>query len=190
MKPITYCQKLLKMGNFKEDIAKVKAFVFDVDGVFTNGSLTVTTSGDFARTYYARDGFAVVTALKKGYIVGIISGGKGESIEKRFRVMGIDPQNMYLGSHEKVAALNSFMDRNNLTVSDIMYVGDDIPDIAPMKLVAMPVCPQDADAEVVKVARYVSRFPGGRGCIRDVVEQVLRVHDNWHDAGEKNTPSV
>ena len=175
------------MGNFKEDIAKIRAFAFDVDGVFTDGSLSVGLDTDFIRTYYARDGFAVVTAIKRGYPVAIITGGRGESISRRFGLMGV--KDIYLGCNEKLGAITDFMQKYNLMPEEVMYVGDDIPDVAPMKVVGMAVCPNDAAVEVKAVSRYVSGFPGGRGCVRDVVEQVLRARDDWFD-GETDIPSI
>ena len=175
------------MRNFKEDIALVKAFAFDVDGVFTDGSLSVGLDTDFIRTYYARDGFAVVTAIKRGYKVAIITGGRGESISRRFGLMGVE--DIYLGCNEKLPAIADFMQKHNLSPEEVMYVGDDIPDVAPMKVVGMPVCPKDAAVEVKAISRYVSGFPGGRGCVRDVVEQVLRARDDWFD-GTADVPSV
>lgn len=175
------------MGNFKEDIALVRAFAFDVDGVFTDGSLSVGFDTDFIRTYYARDGFAVVSAIKRGYKVAIITGGRGESITRRFGLMGVE--DIYLGCNEKLAAITDFMQKHNLSPEEVMYVGDDIPDVAPMKVVGMPVCPNDAAVEVKATSRYVSGFPGGRGCVRDVVEQVLRARDDWFDSNT-DIPSI
>ncbi|MFI3331064.1 MAG: HAD hydrolase family protein [Rikenellaceae bacterium] len=165
------------MGNFKEDIAKVKAFVFDVDGVFTNGSLTMDGSGELARTYYAKDGYAVSYALKMGYKVCIITGGRGVSIDKRFELLGVTK--VYAYCKNKVEKLNEFLAEHNLEAKDILYMGDDIPDLDAMRMVGMPVCPNDAAPEIIEASRYVSQYGGGRGCIRDVVEQVLRAHGNW-----------
>ena len=106
------------MGNFKEDIALVRAFAFDVDGVFTDGSLSVGLDTDFIRTYYARDGFAVVTAIKRGYKVAIITGGRGESITRRFGLMGVE--DIYLGCNEKLGAINDFMQKHTLSPEEVM----------------------------------------------------------------------
>ncbi len=167
------------MGNFKEDIAKVKAFVFDVDGVFTDGSLAMDSSGDFIRTYNAKDGFSVSYALKKGYKVCIITGGRGVSVDRRFELLGVTK--VYSYCKDKVPKLNEFLSVNNLTAADILYMGDDIPDYDAMKMVGMPVCPRNAASEIIEISRYVSEFDGGKGCVRDVVEQVLRAQDNWVD---------
>ena len=170
------------MGNFKEDIARVKAFVFDVDGVFTDGSIIVTPQGDFIRAYNAKDGFAVSYALKKGYKFCIITGGRGECLRVRFNMLGI--KDLYLDCFEKLNALKEYMAKEGLSPEEVMYMGDDIPDIEPMIHVGMPVCPHDASSEVVAISRYVSQFPGGHGCIRDVVEQVLRARGDWYAKNE------
>ena len=165
------------MGNFKEDVEKVKAFVFDVDGVFTDGGIGVDPNGEFIRKYNVKDGFAVKTAVDKGYPVAIISGGRGRSITERFEAMGV--KDIYTGTFEKLDAMKKFMSKYGLEFSDLLYMGDDIPDIEAMINVGMPVCPKDASSEVVTVSRYVSGFAGGEGCVRDIVEQVLRSHNNW-----------
>ncbi len=173
------------MGNFKEDIARVRAFVFDVDGVFTDGGIIVNPQGDFVRLYNSKDGFAVAHALRKGYKFCIITGGRGECLSIRFKMLGIT--DIHLNCTEKLAALRGYLEREALEADEVMYMGDDIPDIEPMIHVGMPVCPQDAASEVVGISRYVSQFPGGRGCVRDVIEQVLRSRGDWVSSGEHVT---
>lgn len=173
------------MGNFKEEIAKIRAFVFDVDGVFTDGSLMVDGKGEFTRTYNAKDGYAVHYALKKGYKVCIITGGKGTSIEARFKILGVTK--LHIDCRDKIVKLREFMVEYNLTAEQVMYVGDDLPDRDAMRVVGMPVCPNDAVPEIVEVSRYVSQFDGGKGCVRDVVEQVLRANNDW--ASDKDDAS-
>ncbi len=167
------------MGNFKEDIAGVTTFVIDVDGVCTDGRVTVDAGGHFVRTFHMHDKFALLTALRRGYRVCVISGGMGASIEAHFGSLGIT--DLYLGTMDKLPALRDYMERCGIAASEILYMGDDIPDIAPMKVCGMAVCPADAAPEVVSVCRYVSGYKGGQGCVRDIVEQVLRVRGHWYD---------
>lgn len=165
------------MGNFKEDIAKVRAFVFDVDGVFTDGGIVPTMDGDFVRKYNAKDGYAVAYALKMGYKVAIITGGRGKTLEMRFNMLGVTK--LYVNCADKIAALKEFMADHALATDEVMFMGDDIPDLEAMCHVGMAVCPCDAATEIVDVSRYVSQFNGGFGCVRDVVEQTLRSRGDW-----------
>ena len=165
------------MGNFKEDIAKVKAFVFDVDGVFTDGGIISLTNGDFMRQYNSKDGYAVTYAARSGYPIAIITGGRGASLEMRFQMLGV--ARFYPNISDKLTVLKSFMEEHSLAPEEVLYMGDDIPDLDAMKYVGMPVCPADAVSEILEASRYVSQFSGGKGCVRDVIEQVLRAHDKW-----------
>lgn len=171
------------MGNFKEDIARIRAIVLDVDGVLTDGGIQVTPEGDFIRRYNSKDGFVLSYALKKGYQVAIITGGRGNTLKVRFDMLGI--KHVYLNCMAKLEALHDLMDKLGLAPEEILYMGDDIPDINPMMHVGMPVCPADAAPEVINISRYVSQFKGGEGCVRDVVEQVLRARGDWYVPGEK-----
>ena len=165
------------MGNFKEDIARVEAFVFDVDGVMTDGGIIPTPDGDFIRRYYAKDGYAMACAIREGYKVCIISGGRGAMLENRLKMLGVT--RMYLDCMDKVAAIEEFLADYNLDRENVIYMGDDIPDLECMRVVGIPVCPADAAMEVVEASRYVSEYDGGRGAVRDIVEQVLRVQGRW-----------
>lgn len=165
------------MGNFKEDIARVKAFVFDVDGVFTDGSITPTADGDFIRTYYAQDGYAVAYAVQQGYRICIISGGRGALLARRFEMLHVE--DTYFNCADKEQALSEFLAKYNLDAADVIYMGDDIPDLGVMRKVGIPVCPADACSEIIETSRYVSEFKGGRGAVRDIIEQVLRSQEKW-----------
>lgn len=171
------------MANFKEDLTNVTAFVFDCDGVFTDGSIITLPSGEMLRTFNTKDGFAVALAVKRGYPIAIISGGKGEAMHNRFSALGI--KDIYLGCGNKLRALGEFCAKYNLDPKTVMFMGDDIPDVEPMQVVGMGVCPSDSVAEVKGVARYISNVPGGRGCVRDVVEQVLKAQKKWASAGQE-----
>lgn len=165
------------MGNFKEDIARVEAFVFDVDGVMTDGGIIPTPDGDFIRRYYAKDGYAMACAIREGYKVCIISGGRGAMLENRLKMLGVT--RMYLDCMDKVTAIEEFLRDYNLDRESVIYMGDDIPDLECMRVVGIPVCPADAAMEVIEASRYVSEYDGGRGAVRDIVEQVMRVQGKW-----------
>lgn len=165
------------MGNFKEDIAAVKAMVFDIDGVFTDGSITPTPDGDWLRTYNAHDSYALTYAIREGYLIGIISGGRGELIKSRFAMLGV--KHAYFNCYDKEEALEDFLSQHGLDAQEVLYMGDDVPDLGVMRRVGMPVCPADACSEVIEASRYVSEFGGGRGAVRDIIEQVLRAHGKW-----------
>lgn len=165
------------MGNFKEDIARVEAFVFDVDGVMTDGGIIPTPEGDFIRRYNAKDGYAIAYALREGFKVCVISGGRGRMLENRLTMLGVTK--MYLNCMNKVEALEEFLADNDLDRQSVIYMGDDIPDLECMMRVGIPVCPADAAMEVVEASRYVSEYNGGHGAVRDIVEQVLRAKGCW-----------
>lgn len=165
------------MKNFKEQLNSVKAFAFDVDGVFTDGTIIIHPSGELLRTSNTRDGFAVHRAVKLGFPVAIITGGKSQSVEQRFAELGVT--DIYLGATDKVDALNDFRFKYGLELSEILYMGDDLPDYSAMQLVGFPTCPADAAPEIVAISVYISTFAGGKGCVRDVIEQVLRLKGQW-----------
>ena len=165
------------MGNFKEDVARVEAFVFDVDGVMTDGGIIPTPEGDFIRRYNAKDGYAIAYALREGFKVCVISGGRGRMLENRLTMLGVTK--MYLNCMNKVEALEEFLAENDLDRQSVIYMGDDIPDLECMMRVGIPVCPADATMEVVEASRYVSEYNGGHGAVRDIVEQVLRAKGCW-----------
>lgn len=163
--------------NYKEYLNHITTFIFDVDGVLTDGSIQVSTEGELLRTMNIKDGYALKTAQLAGYNVCIISGGKNEGVRKRLRDLGIT--DVYLGIHDKVEQLDEYFDIYNIEAENVLYMGDDIPDLYPMRLVGMPCCPQDAAAEIKDISRYVSHKKGGKGCVRDVIEQVLKVQGKW-----------
>ena len=160
------------MGNFKEDIARVEAIVLDVDGVMTDGGIIPTPDGDFIRRYNAKDGYAIASAIREGLKVCIISGGRGRMLENRLQMLGVT--RFYLNCMDKVTAIQEFVADYNIDLENVIYMGDDIPDLECMRLVGVPVCPADAAMEVVEASRYVSEFNGGHGAVRDIVEQVMR----------------
>ena len=165
------------MANFKEDLNHVKAFVFDVDGVLTNATVLVHPSGELLRQSNMKDEYSLMTAVTNLYPVAIITGGKSESLKERFLRIGLN--NVYLGSKDKVSDLNDFCKKNNIKLENVLYMGDDIPDYHAMKIVGLPTCPYDASPEIREISRYISDKKGGEGCVRDVIEQVLRLHGKW-----------
>ncbi len=166
------------MGNFKEDIAQTKAFIFDVDGVMTDGGITPIEGGtDFLRKYYAKDGYAIAYALRRGYKVCVISGGHGSLLRARLERLGVTK--IYLSCMDKIGAMEEFFAEHNIDPATTIYMGDDIPDLECMERVGIPVCPADACSEVIEAARYVSEFCGGKGAVRDIIEQTLRAQDEW-----------
>jgi 3-deoxy-D-manno-octulosonate 8-phosphate phosphatase (KDO 8-P phosphatase) len=164
------------MSNFKEALKQVKAFAFDVDGVFSK-QLYLTPDGQFMRTMNVKDGFAVKLAVDLGYPIVIISGGKEESIITRFKALGVN--DFYLGTHEKADALEDFLYKYDIKAESVLYMGDDLPDYEPMKMVGVATCPSDAVEEIKSIAYYISDRKGGEACVRDVIEQVLRVQGKW-----------
>ena len=176
------------MGNFKEDIARCKAFVFDVDGVMTDGGIIPTIDGDFIRRYNAKDGYALAYAIKLGYKVCIISGGRGRTLEYRLKMLGV--KDYYLDCMNKIAAMREYFAREGIDPAYTIYMGDDIPDLECMREVGIPVCPADSAMEVIEASRYVSEFRGGEGAVRDIIEQVLRAHGDWARNSMGVTPST
>jgi 3-deoxy-D-manno-octulosonate 8-phosphate phosphatase (KDO 8-P phosphatase) len=167
------------MGNFKEDLRKVKAFVFDVDGVFASSNVILHPNGDMMRTMNIKDGFACFYLLKKGYPVAIITGGNSESVRLRFQSLGI--QDIFLGSSNKLKDFESFISKYDIDPETVLYMGDDLPDFPVMKIVGIPTCPADAVEEIKAISRYISDKNGGEGCVRDIIEQVLRLNGKWMD---------
>jgi 3-deoxy-D-manno-octulosonate 8-phosphate phosphatase (KDO 8-P phosphatase) len=167
------------MGNFKEDLRRVKAFIFDVDGVFSTSKVILHPSGDMMRTMNIKDGFACFYLIKKGYPVAIITGGNSEAVRLRFERLGI--KDIYLQSSDKLKDFEDFIQKYKLDPENVLYMGDDLPDYPVMKKVGLPTCPADAVEEIKSVSRYISDRNGGEGCVRDVIEQVLRVNGKWMD---------
>ena len=175
------------MGNFKEDIARVETFVFDVDGVMTDGGIVPTAEGDFIRRYNAKDGYAIAYAVKHGYKICIITGGRGRTLENRLRMLGI--RRYHLDCMDKIATLRNYLAEEGLDPQNVLYMGDDIPDLECMRAVGIPVCPADSAPEVLEVSRYVSEFNGGHGAVRDIIEQVLRARGDWAKDSMGVTPA-
>ena len=163
--------------SYKEQLHTINTFIFDIDGVLTDGTVMVTTSGEMLRRMNIKDGFALKTAIDKGFNVCTISGGSNEGVRKRLEGLGV--QDVYLGAHNKIDQLKDYMSKKDIRLENVLYMGDDIPDLPVMKLVGLPCCPQDAAPEIKAICNYVSHKNGGMGAVRDVIEQVLKVQDQW-----------
>lgn len=163
--------------NYKEYLKDITTFVFDVDGVFTDGNVLITEQGELLRKMSVKDGYALKTAIMKGYNVCIISGGTNEGVRQRMRSLGVT--DIYLGAHHKEDPIKEYLADYNIDPKNVLYMGDDLPDIPPMLMVGLPTCPQDAVQEVKAIAKYISHRYGGDECVRDVIEQVLKVRGDW-----------
>jgi 3-deoxy-D-manno-octulosonate 8-phosphate phosphatase (KDO 8-P phosphatase) len=164
----------------------IKLFVLDVDGVLTDCSIILLDNGEMARTMNIKDGYALQLAIKKGYEILVISGGSSEAVRMRLARLGV--QNVELGIKNKQEVLNSFIAEKKLQWAEVLYMGDDIPDVMPMKTVGLACAPADAVQEVKAIAHYISPINGGKGCVRDVIEKVLKLNDDWNELD--NIPSA
>ena len=156
------------------DFTKIKAFAFDIDGVATNGTLLCMPDGDFLRLYDAKDGFAIRMACMNGYPVAVITGGSSESIRKRMMASGIPSEDIYLHCRDKRVEFDLFCLRHNLHQEEVLFIGDDVPDICVLQACGCGVCPSDAVDEAKAAADWVSPYPGGKGCIRNTLETVMK----------------
>ena len=165
--------------SYKQLLPNINTFIFDVDGVLTNGMLTIMPTGELVRHMNVKDGYAMKNALNKGYRICIISGGTNEGVRDRLTALGIE--DVFLGAHDKIKQYEILLKKYNVRSENILYMGDDIPDYPVMKLAGVAACPKDAVREIQEVSMYISDKKGGEGCVRDVIEQVLRVQDKWSD---------
>jgi len=163
--------------SYKEYLNTITTFIFDVDGVLTDGTIQITSSGELLRSMNVKDGYALKIAINKGYNICIISGGSNEGVKQRLKDLGI--VSIYLGAHTKINQFTDYITRENIDPKHILYMGDDIPDYPVMAKVSLPCCPQDAVPEIKSISKYVSHKKGGKGAVRDVIEQVLKVQGNW-----------
>jgi len=163
--------------SYKELMPEITTFIFDVDGVLTDGKVTIYPDGQLIRTMSIKDGYALKIAIDNGYNVCIISGGTNKAVKSRLKDLGVT--DIYLGVQDKEYQLDEYLDIYNLDQQNVLYMGDDIPDFNVMKRVGLPACPKDAVQEIQDISLYVSQKKGGNGCVRDVIEQVLKVQDNW-----------
>lgn len=170
------------MSTINYDLTKIKALIFDVDGVLSTETIPLHPSGEPMRTINIKDGYALQLAVKRGFHVAIITGGRGEATQLRYDSLGI--QDIYMGAAVKTNEYALFLEKHDLASEEVMYMGDDIPDYEVMTLCGLPCCPADAAPEIKGIAGYISHRNGGEGCCRDVVEQVMKAQHKWmsHDA--------
>jgi 3-deoxy-D-manno-octulosonate 8-phosphate phosphatase (KDO 8-P phosphatase) len=165
------------MANYKELLKHINTFIFDFDGVLTDGSVITTNDGEAYRISNVKDGYALQLACRKGYKIAVISGARSESLVHRMRALQIT--DVYMGVEKKLVTFRNYLQQHQLKPEQVLYMGDDIPDYEVMQEAGVSACPADAAEEIKSVAKYISHFNGGRGCVRDVIEQVLKVQGQW-----------
>ncbi len=165
------------MTNYKESLRNISTFIFDHDGVLTNSIVWLTNNGELLRTVNVKDGYIMQLAVRKGYNFAIITGGESNAVYKRFSKLGI--HDVFLGVRDKFKVYKEYLIEKNVRPENVLYMGDDIPDYKIMLEVGMPVCPADASEEIKSISKYISDMNGGEGCVRDVIEQVLKVQGQW-----------
>ncbi|MCP4439641.1 MAG: HAD hydrolase family protein [Aureispira sp.] len=163
--------------SFLPKLHDINTFIFDVDGVLTDGSVYILENGSQLRKMNTRDGFAIKYAIEQGYKVIIITGGKSQGVVKRLKGLGV--KEIYSGIHDKLEVLMELVDIYGLDLGKTLYMGDDMPDYEGMRVVHLATCPDNAAHEIREISQYISPFKGGEGCVRDVVEKVLRVQGKW-----------
>lgn len=169
--------------NYKAKLHDIKAFVFDFDGVMTDGSVWTLANGETIRAGNTKDGFAIQYAVKKGYIVAVISGANSPSIVHRMHALGVTE--VYTGCANKVETYQRFLNKHGLQPQNVVCMGDDIPDYDLLTQCGVATCPADAAQEIKEIVDYISFYSGGHGCVRDIIEQVMRLHGCWHHEDAK-----
>jgi len=168
------------MQNYREKLQKINTFVFDFDGVLSDGKIWVLPDGEQMRATNVKDGYAMQYALRKGYRIAIISGGFGESM--RMRYQNFRGMEIFLEVSDKVQVFNDYVKKNKISPAEVLYMGDDIPDYELMKICGLKCCPADACTEIKEISEYISYANGGNGAVRDVIEQTLRAQNRWMEA--------
>jgi 3-deoxy-D-manno-octulosonate 8-phosphate phosphatase (KDO 8-P phosphatase) len=163
--------------NYKELLKNITTFIFDYDGVMTDGSVIMTNEGEAWRITNVKDGYALQLAIKMGYHVAVISGAKSHSMSQRMKALNV--RDVFLGVEDKVKQFREYIEQNNIRVTEVLYMGDDIPDYEVMMEAGVPTCPADAAEEIRNISKYISHCGGGKGCVRDVIEQVMKVQGKW-----------
>jgi 3-deoxy-D-manno-octulosonate 8-phosphate phosphatase (KDO 8-P phosphatase) len=159
------------------DFTRIRAFIFDVDGVLSTDSSPLDETGEPVRTGNVKDGFALKCALKEGYAVGVITGAHQNRVKLRCQQVGI--RLFYENVGDKSVCLDHFIAETGIPAENILYMGDDIPDYQVMRKVGIAACPADAISEIQEISSYISGREGGRGCVRDVIEKVMRAQNTW-----------
>ena len=165
------------MDSYKTRLKDITTFILDVDGVMTNGKIIYTHDGKIDRQFYAKDGYAIKYAISKGYRIAIISGGMQENVRTRLKSHGVEV--VFLKAFKKIEVYEKFIEEKKIDPKNILYMGDDNPDLDVLKVVGISSCPNDASVDVKSICDYISHKDGGMGCVRDVIEQVMRIHKKW-----------
>ena len=175
--PVVESLTTVELVHLFDKLRAVRAFVFDVDGILTNNEVLITEAGELLRSMNVRDGQAIKWAIRAGYPVGIITGGRSEGVKKRLTDLGIEEY--YSGIAEKLPAFQSFLQRTGKQALEVCYMGDDMPDLPVLRKVVLAACPSDAIPEVLEICDYISPLRGGAGCVRDVIEKVMKLQGKW-----------
>ncbi|ARN76773.1 3-deoxy-D-manno-octulosonate 8-phosphate phosphatase [Nonlabens spongiae] len=173
--------------SYKQKLRNITTFILDVDGVLTDGRLLISESGELLRTMNAKDGYAMKAALYAGYKVCIITGGRNEGVKSRLEGLGVT--DVFLNASEKMVQMHDYVAQNDLKPEEILYMGDDMPDVPALEYAGLATCPQDAIPEIKAVSDYVSHRRGGDACVRDVIEQVMKVRGDWNVPGSEKVRS-
>ena len=169
------------MQNFKERLNHIKTFLFDVDGVLTNGSVLIMENGEVVRNMNSKDAYALQLAIKKGYRIAIITGGNSQAVKKALQGLGIE--DVFLAQSDKLQCYKDYINEHDLKEEEIVFMGDDLPDYEVMKRVGIAACPNNAAHEIKQISIYISNRNGGEACARDIVEQVMRCQGTWEISG-------
>jgi len=157
----------------------ITTFVLDIDGVLTDGTVLLLPGGVQARQMHTKDGYALQLAVKKGYRVVVISGGDSPESRERLNKLGVT--DVFIKVHDKIAVLREYMQQHNLQPGEVLYMGDDIPDLKVMQMAGLACCPADAVMEIKKISQYISSLTGGKGCVRDVIEKAMKLRGDWNE---------
>jgi 3-deoxy-D-manno-octulosonate 8-phosphate phosphatase (KDO 8-P phosphatase) len=164
--------------NYKTKLAHIKALAFDVDGVFTDGTVQLLPGQEPIRTFHSKDGYAIQVAARQGYQLAVITGGKSETVKERLKTLGI--QDVWLGARHKIEAYEEWLAMYDLRDEEVLYMGDDLPDTEVLQRAGLSCCPHDSAPEIRAIVDYISPLDGGKGCVREVIEQVLRAQGKWN----------
>lgn len=169
------------MSKIPYPLEKIKAVVFDVDGVLSPSTIPVGDDGIPRRMANVKDGFSLVQAIRYGLKICIITGADTAGVRHRFEIIGVKPENFFAGKMDKLPVLQAWMFEQGLTQEEVAYVGDDLPDVAPMRFVGLPIAPADASADAHQAALYITEAQGGHGVGREVIEEIMRAQGIWPD---------
>ncbi len=175
------------MISYKQKLKNIKSFIFDVDGVLTDGSVILMPSGEMVRTMHTKDGYAMQLAVKNGFRIAVITGGRDKMVEARLKYLGV--KDIYSAVRNKFEAYEDFIFSYQLLPEEILYMGDDVPDVEVMNAVGLACCPNDAVPDVRAISEYISLIDGGKGCVRDIIEQTMKVQGKWYDE-QDNSQSI